>query len=297
MYMRNRSSGIRSATLVAAFALTAISVFGSTAGTPVRMSSRTEPVIQQISSDIKRIQFANGINVEQLRSEAGRLHLQNVKMRHPDAFAASRADMLARGFVPTNEVFVERIYHQAANRRQSNKNRKQSNDKQYYLTQTSSEQDSDGEIIFESYEGPGNTWQGTIYMELYADGAATTWDGQIDTSSEDYPYNWATETWSYAGDDASPFDLGSMKHPPLPGSISRSASIQYAAWKPGQTVFPAAVNWFNWAYCWRTAVLGGCGTAAVGCIRVTAAWPACFATWCIGAEVSGGVVCAIENWH
>jgi hypothetical protein len=49
----------------------------------------------------------------------------------------------------------------------------------------------------------------------------------------------------------------------------------------------------NGAVCWRNAVVGGCTTAAIGCIRVKVAWPACFATWCIGAEVGGAVACAL----
>jgi hypothetical protein len=294
MHMRNYPPSLfRESLFAAAVAFTALSALAATPGP----STRIEPVVRDIGPDTKLIQFANGVIVEQLRSQAARAHLDNVKRRHPDGFAASRADLLARGFVPSTEVYVERTYHQAATRKQSSNGRRQPNNKQYDLAQNSSEQNSDGEIIFESYEGPGDTWQGTIYMELYADGAATSWSGQIDTSTSEYPYNWATIDWSYAGDDRGPIDLTSMRQPPIPGAISRAASIQYASWKPGQTVFPVAVNWYNWAYCWRSAVVGGCTTAAIGCIRVTVAWPACFATWCIGAEVAGAVVCAMQNWH
>ena len=293
MRMKNYHSSLFQSLFAAAIAFAALSTLAATPGP----STRVEPVVRDIGPGTKLIQFASGINVEQLRSQAARAHLDNVKRRHPDAFAASRADLLARGFVPSTEVYVERTYHQAATQKQSSNGRLQPDNKQYDLAQNSSEQNSDGEIIFESYEGPGDTWQGTIYMELYADGAATSWSGQIDTSTSEYPYNWATLDWSYAGDDRGPIDLTSMRHPPIPGAISRAASIQSASWKPGKTVFPAAVNWYNWAYCWRSAVVGGCTAAAIGCIRSAAAWPACFATWCIGAEVAGAVVCAMQNWH
>lgn len=251
-----------------------------------------QPVVQQINPDVKLIQFANGVNVEQLTGAAAVAHLNSVMLRHPDAFVAAHADLLARGFVPTNQIFVERMYHLVASKQQ------RSSESPYQLVQQSSEQNSDGEIMFESYDGPGDTWQGTIYTELYSDGAASTWDGQVDTGNQDYPYNWTTETWSYGGsDDTGPFNRQKMVKPPLPGTLSRAAAIQLASWKPGKTIVPVAVNWFNWSICWRDYVVGGCTTAAVGCIRVKAAWPACFATWCIGAEVGGAVACAMQNWH
>lgn len=277
--------------------LSANSAFGSNAAAPERAAARVAPSVREIGSDIKVIQFANGVNVEQIRSQSARTHLQNVKLRHPEAFTAARAAMLARGFLPANEVFVERTYHQTPNKKQSDRKRPGSNDKPYSLVQTSSEDNSDGEIIFESYEGPDGTWQGTIYVEFYSNGVASTWNAQIDTSSQDYPYTWLEKTWSYAG-DGGPLQIRSLTKPPLPGSMIRAAAIQYASWKPGSTqVLPVGMNWYGWATCWRAGVIGGCGTAAVGCIRVTAAWPACFATWCIGAEISSAVVCGINYYN
>ncbi|MGH9422516.1 MAG: hypothetical protein ACRD3J_21245, partial [Thermoanaerobaculia bacterium] len=164
------------------------------------------------------IQFANGVSVEQTRSQAARGHLEAVKMRHREAFAASRAEMLARGYVPSGDVFVERRYHKTPIRKQSNRNPRESNDSQYHLVQTSSEENADGEIIFESYEGPGVTWQGTIYVEFYSNGLSATWNAQIDTSSQDYPYTWISKTWSYEG-NGDPLMIRSLPNPPLPGAI------------------------------------------------------------------------------
>jgi hypothetical protein len=275
--------------LAAVITFAAVSAFGSDAVAPHKADAQIEPVVQQLASDIKLITYANGVQVEQLRSNAALTHLQKAMLRHPQAFALSRAYMLARGFVPSKEVFVERTYHLA-------KNRQQRNDNQYYLAQTSSEQNSDGEIIFYSYDGPGDAWQGTIYVEFYASGLASTWDGQIDTTSEDYPYNWITQTWSTLGNGGQDF-LGSW-HPPLPGTMNRAAEIQFADWKAGKNqVSPVSMDWLNWSLCWRASVVGGCATAAIGCIRSAAAWPACFATWCIGIQIGTAITCGIVYYR
>jgi hypothetical protein len=247
-----------------------------------------QPIVQQISPDVRLIKYGNGVQVEQLKGDAALAHLQNLIARHPRAFAASRSDMAKRGFHPSKTVFVERTYREVSDR-----NKRPGHP--YELAQTSGEQNSDGEIDFWSYDGPGDSWQGTIYMEIYSDGAASTWDAQIDTSTQDYPYNWVTNTWSYEGNDG-PIDRTALpEKPPLPGSVSRAAAIQFAAWRPGQPVVPVLFNWYNWSVCWRAGVLSGCTTAAVGCLRSAAAWPACFGLWCVGAEIGSGIGCAVAN--
>lgn len=246
-----------------------------------------QPVMQQVSPDIRLIKYGNGVQVEQLKGNAAAAHLQNLIARHPEAFVASKKDMMRRGFHPTNTVFVERTYREMSNHSQRPTH-------PYELTQTSSEQNSDGEIVFWSYDGPGDSWQGTIYMEVYSDGAASTWDGQIDTTSQDYPYNWITNTWSYEGNDG-PFDRTALQKPPLPGSMNRAAAIQFAAWKPGQSVFPVKFNWYNWSLCWRAGVIMGCTNAAIGCLRSAAAWPVCFGLWCAGAELGAGLGCLVYH--
>jgi hypothetical protein len=261
------------------------------AGSPRLMSggrNYAQPVVQDISPEIKLIKFGNGVQVEQLRGNAASAHLQNLIARHPKAFAESRKDMARRGFHPTNTVFVERTYRDVSNRSQHPTH-------PYELVQTSNEQNSDGEIVFWSYDGPGDSWQGSIYMEVYSDGAASMWNGQIDTTSQDYPYNWVENTWSYGGDDGPDTRTALPNHPPLPGNISRIAGVQFASWKPGQGALLVTFNWYNWSTCWRAGVVGGCTTAAVGCLRSAAAWPACFGLWCVGAEIGTGLACAIAN--
>jgi hypothetical protein len=195
--------------------------------------------------------------------------------------------MARRGFHPTNTVFVERTYRQVSNRTPTPAH-------PYALAQTSGESNSDGEIDFWSYAGPDDSWQGTIYMEMYSDGAAATWDGQIDTTTQDYPYNWVTNTWSYGGNDHGPYEIRALPPtPPSPGTVNRAATIQFAAWKPGQSVFPVSFNWYNWATCWQKAVVGCCIGAGIGCIRVGPLWPSCFGFVCVGIEVGSGIGCAL----
>lgn len=268
-------------------------VFTSVAEEPATGSMNPDvmPAVTQLNPDVRLVQFRSGASVEQLTGAAALAHLKNLIARHPKAFAASRANMAARGFIPTNTVFVERTFLPVSSR----SSRKQSI---YSLVQTSSEQNSDGEIVFWSYDGPGDTWQGTIYMNVYADAAASTWDGQIDTGTQDYPWNWVTQTW---GNDGVPLEQQQASAPrppgpPLPGMFSRAAAIQLAAYRPGHSnIYPVRINWYAWADCWRAGVIAGCTTAAAGCIRVRAGFPACFGLWCLGAQIGTGISCAVLN--
>lgn len=160
----------------------------------------------------------------------------------------------------------------------------------YSLIQTSSESSAEGEIDFWSYDGPGDTWQGSIYMEVYGQGAST-WDGEIDTGSEDYPWDWYNKTWE-SRDECPPFCPINMK-PLLPGDMTNGA-IQLASARHGGGDIQLIWNgWTWWADCWRKAVVGGCAGAAITCLRVKAEWPACFAFRCVGIEIGAGIGCAL----
>lgn len=132
-------------------------------------------------------------------------------------------------------------------------------------------------------------------MEVYGYGAST-WDGAINTGDSRYPWQWFNKTWD-DGCSGPRCDGGPPKvrwnEPLLPGAMTHGGiemvslrskrEFQLASWR----------GWYDWATCWRTGVIEGCTAAASGCMRVKAGFPACFATWCIGAEVGSGVACAL----
>lgn len=239
------------------------------------------PLVEQISDEVRLVRISPEISVEQLRGSAALAHLRSLQSRRPDAFRKSSEVMRGRGYEATAEVFVERTLRTAGGSTDK--------DSGFSLTQSSSEQSAQGEIVFWSYNGPGYTWQGTIYLEVYATGAAATWDGQIDTGSASHPWVWHQKTWE--GTIGRHQDIESNE-PPQPGVYLLVANqLAPADGKTDRNI--QRVTFYNWAVCWRQGVVAGCGAAAIGCMRVKVAWPACFGTWCVGAEIGSGIGCAL----
>lgn len=204
-----------------------------------------------------------------------------------EAFKAARKALEARGYRPTQQVYVERTVRLASNR--SGKP-----GAGIVAAQDYSEQSGEGEIIFWSWDdGNDNTWEGSVYVEVYSNGDAATWEGQIDASNEDHEWVYYQMTWSGGpGGGGDPLPVG-LEAPPLP---SRNAypSPTLAAWPPpsassGSMYLP--VDWSSWAKCWRACVVGGCITVAFGCIASGPLWPACFGWGCVGMELGCGVTC------
>jgi hypothetical protein len=250
------------------------------------------PIVEQINGDVRLVRMSVDVAVEQIRGQTAATHLRSLLSRRPEAFVRSREVLRSRGHESTEEVFVERTLRRLSGVKGD------ASPNQY--VQSSSEQNADGEIVFWSYDGPGYTWQGTIYVETYSDGAAATWDGQIDTSTEDHAWVWHENTWSSEGGPRDKDPVGRDAEPPRPGETTRG--IQLASHRllsvdaSGPTfsgIVPVRFDLATWADCWRTGVVTGCTTAAVGCMRVKAGWPACFALWCLGAEIGSAIGCAL----
>jgi hypothetical protein len=237
------------------------------------------PVVQQISDDVRLVRISPEIAVEQLRGSAALAHLRALQSRRPEAFRKSHELLRGQGHDVTNEVFVERTLRTTGGT---------AGTKDPFSLTDSSEHKAEGEIVFWSYAGSGYTWQGTIYLEVYSTGAAATWDGQIDTSSSDHPWVWHQKTWE--GTIGRNQDIESSE-PPLPGVYLVVDRMVADHSETGRIIHP--VSFYNWATCWRAGVVSGCTAAAIGCMRVTAAWPACFGTWCVGAEIGSAIGCAL----
>lgn len=246
------------------------------------------PITHQVTNDMRLVELGHGRAVEQLRGQAARAHLQSLLARRPAALKKSHSRLVERGFTPSDEVFVERTLRKISGPVRGAES--------YRRAQTSGEYAADGEILFWSYDGPGYTWQGTIYLNVYGWGEAT-WDGQIDTDSYDYPWTWVYQTWSETcpegscpGDDE---DGLAKLVPPRPGSPYVFAKLNSV---PLTDVYRRVAfnNFYDWSTCWRQNVIGGCVTAAAVCWRVKAAFPACWAAGCIGVEVGYGIGCAFN---
>jgi hypothetical protein len=153
------------------------------------------------------------------------------------------------------------------------------------------EYNADGEITLWSADaGTNSVWSGTIYVEIYSTGAASTWQGEIDVSTTDYPWLWYQKSWERVPIDR---QMRFEGPPPLPGQFL------FAVLSDGQggrgryetTSTCQGCGFAAWAACWRDFVVTGCTAAAVGCLVSGPAWPACFGAWCSGAVVAGAVHC------
>lgn len=272
--------------LACLLASTAINAQASATAAPVY------PVVTDISSDVRLVRFSPDVAVEQLHGVTALAHLRNLLARHPEAFAKSVAEMRAKGFKPTQDVFVERTLDTHLVKGDPGVK------SPYSLIQTSSESNSQGEIDFWSYDGTGDNWDGTIYMEVY-DYGASTWDGEIDTGSSDFPWNWSDKTWDNgcAGPRCDGRGGPPQIHwkPLLPGQMTRGGIALASLRRDHKRMFQLAdwQSWYDWSVCWRQGVLAGCGSAAMGCMRSKAAFPACFGLWCVGAEIGSGIGCAL----
>jgi hypothetical protein len=237
----------------------------------------------EVSKDVKLIRFGDDVEVEQLSGQAALAHLRNALSKRPEAFEKARQNLAARGFKPTEHVYVERTLRNI---------RSKSNGRSpYFLTQTSSEHNTDGEILFWSWDdGNNGTWEGTIQVTIYSNQASTTWDGQIDDSTDSHPWVWYEKTWE--GRDRGPYEVSS---PPMPARYRNDILLAKSTPQAINPDYFLTGSFYNWAVCWRSAVVGGCTTAAVACRLSGPAWPGCFGAWCVGAEVGGAVGCYFAN--
>lgn len=224
-------------------------------------------------------------NIERIAGEAALTHLRNLMSRNPEAFARSRQNLAARGYKPTDTVYVERTLRPLKGPGSSSS--------PYQLVQDYSESNADGEILFWSWsDGNNNTWEGAIHMVIYGNGAESTWDGQIDASTSEHPWVWYEKSWERPPRE--PIEIRYSFPPPA----SRGGDVIHLARSGPKWTNPHFVpagSFYNWARCWRAGVVSGCSTAAVGCIATNGGWAGCWGAWCTGTLVGAGAGCYFMN--
>jgi len=146
------------------------------------------PASEQNSPDIVRARLGEDAMVEKMKGEAALTHLYNLFSRRPQALRAARKSLMDKGFEPTENVYVERTVRFLSD--PSGHGEIEATPVQSY-----SEQSSEGEIIFWSWDdGNDATWEGIIYVEVYATNEASTWEGQLDASDSNLPWIYYTNT-------------------------------------------------------------------------------------------------------
>jgi len=219
------------------------------------------------------------LGVETLSGERGLEYLESLKRAHPERFSKAGASLAQAGYRPTSIVVALRLTHfspVSAVRGLGPAG----------ALPTTTVATSAGEVIFHSWDdGDDGTWEGSVYVERYSDGAWVLYDVQYDIETADY-----FEVWSegmggggggpggdpiearYRSDRSSGILVASLRIPDL-GFILPTFPYYY-----GHDPF-------------LTCLTAGAAGCAAGCTFTGPGWGPCF-----GACATGVVVaCAIER--
>lgn len=244
-----------------------------------------DPVTWDENGEVRRFNIDGQLAVEQLVGSAALAHLQNMKSRQPQAFAAATKALRARGFEPTEIVFVQRTLRLA-----STGNRPGLNDGAPIFAEYT-ESNSEGEITLWSWDdGNNDTWEGTIYVEKYG-GESAMAEGQLDIATENYWWYYTNVVWEsgsgpFNKDVRYPFDpRGSQPNPPY---LVASVPFLPQPFSP----YMLARDWIRFFKDYRACVVGWCTGAAVACAGMGPGWPACWGFACVGAQIG----CFIDNY-
>jgi hypothetical protein len=215
--------------------------------------------------------------VEVLHGRDARTHLATLKRRRPQPFELAEKRMLARGFSPTDQVVVLRTEHAAAGTSRSETG----------IDLAQSVATSDGEIIFEAWDdGDDSTWEGTMWIQRYTDGAEILQETQFDISSAAASVLWEDTVWRKPPVvDYVDLDV----HPPLTAPRLDGATASLGGMIPSRdvelvTVMPKPAR--DWIGC----VIATCVAGAVGCAFSGPAWLECAVLVCATAKA----VCTLQ---
>lgn len=249
------------------------------------------------------------VSIERLTGEAAWRHLdiriaQNSALKV--AYERSRAEMSSRGYSATWTVFVERRIVRTPMRRPPNSVVAQF--KHLIMPSLSaqeySEANGSGEFIATAWDdGNDDTWEGSIYVQRYSDGAWRLYDSQVDAGTSDDSSNAPNYHDFLDGRGGNgpggplPIRGPGLRRPKALFANLVGANENLDALRKANAVVTAqsGCDWLCRAGRWASCTRGWCAAAAIsayGCRRTGAAWLPCFGIACTGAQVA----CAIEEW-
>lgn len=230
--------------------------------------------IQAVSSDQA---------VEVLHGKRAVDYLEVVEKEKPERFKKAELRLKELGYKPTTDVVVFRTVNIA----KSGSKGPQNGNKHLVLPAQDTYSDSEGEVIFWSWDdGDDGTWEGITSAERYSDGAYATYESQVLIVTENYETVWEEQTSYYrggsdgggGGGDEGPGIIRSA----LPG-LSKT-SLQRAVLKPGNEVqgnlriMPAQSrgNFSRYLLC----VAAGCISCTQQCRYTGPLWSKCMGLCC-----------------
>lgn len=197
-------------------------------------------------------------------------YLSDKRLRHPQRFFGMGSALSARGYRPTDTIFVERsLKPEEARDILGDAGPRLISPRRASTTYSNWQ----GEQIFWSWDdGNDGTWEGSQYVERYSDGAWVTFDGQLDISNTNGDAIWGVRTGGGGGLN----ERNQVSHPGVYGP----GSVRLAGWNELNKDFR------DWAVC----ITGGCLGCAGGCLFTGPAYPVCYGSCCFGVSIA----CAID---
>jgi hypothetical protein len=240
------------------------------------------------SMDIRMIANNGSVAVEELRGAAALAHMQNLRSRRPAAFAKVAMSLRARGFVPTDIVYVQRTVRLASGG---------SGGSIAPQFASYSESNSEGEITLWSWDdGDDRTWEGSIYVEKYG-GESAMAEGQLDVSTESWSWYYTDVVWESGPISPEYQDVRRQLSPRAEALQQPAAAAVTTPFNPPLTVYMFAQegggrDWIQFFKDYRACVVGWCTGATVACLVSGPKWPLCWGGACVGAQIG----CFIDNY-
>lgn len=275
------------------------------------MSVGSSPPLKALESTFGREQ-APQVSVERLNGEAAWRHLDIRIAQNPAlkaAYERSRMETFARGYNATWTVYVEkRTVRKPMGRAADPADNVLAQVRDLLVARVSAqeygESNESGEFIASAWnDGNDDTWEGSLYVQRYSDGAWRLYDTQLDAGTSDEssnaPYYHNCLDGRGGGGPGGPLPVkGSPDRKPkalyvkLVGADSDVVALRNAN---AMVAAQGGCDWLCRAGQWASCTRAWCAAAAIsayGCRRAGAAWLPCFGIACTGAQVA----CALQTW-
>lgn len=266
------------------------------------------PPLEALASTFGRHQNPQ-VSVERLTGEAAWRHLDIRIAENPrlkSAYERSRKEMFARGYNATWTVYVEkRIVLEPVGRPANNVLVQILNLAVARVSaQEYSESNESGEFIASAWDdGNDNTWEGSLYVHRYSDGAWRLFDTQLDagtsedSSNEPYYHDFLDGQGGHGPDGPLPVKGPANRKPKalyvnLVAADSDAVALRNAN---AAVAAQAGCDWLCKAGQWASCTRAWCTAAAIGaygCRMSGPGWLPCFGAACTGVQVA----CVLQTW-
>lgn len=231
--------------------------------------------VQRCSNGAQSVE-TNGRGIEVLEGVEAKRHLENLMSRRPAAWARAKADLLARGFTPTDIVVVHRSIRQV-------KGPAAAREPHVQLASETQIQDSDGEIVFWSWDdGDDSTWEGSMYMSDYEYSSEALSNTQLWIADEESHYPlWEENIYYDGGTTPGPIDKARINH--------ARDGIQLVSFSSGGNFKLVQSSVHRLVQDWGWCAASMCGGAILGCRATGPKYPVCVKFNCSLGAISCGI--------